>query len=144
MDEMFKRVQAGDRPSASEYNRIVTEVERLGRGPLGDAEYLDNASGFFGQPGETDLIRVFNEAEDEIPAWGVVRIIGARVINGRQVELRVGRPNATGWGNGHLINGAQPIAANSFGAIPRPRSFVYALYDTGDGTPAFGQTWGPG
>ncbi len=70
-----------------------------------------------------------------IPAFGLVRVTGA---NGDRV-LTVDKPNADS--QAVLVNGPADIPAGGNGICTRD-SPADVLYDTGDGTPANGDTWG--
>jgi hypothetical protein len=56
--------------------------------------------------------------------------------------LTVAKPNTYGSQGLHALNGPQAVAAGASGlctfAMPAP-----AVYETSDGTPAFGEKWGP-
>lgn len=77
-----------------------------------------------------------NISGEEIPTYGLVRVTG--VTSDGQLEVQ--KPNTDGqdvWiaGDGAFINGG-------FSAITRQA--MYARYETADGTPANGETWGAG
>ena len=72
-----------------------------------------------------------------IPAWGLVRVTS---VDSSGV-LTVDRPNANG--QDVYINGPTPIPAGGYGLVSRDWP-LFALYESGDGTPAAGDTWGAG
>jgi len=83
-----------------------------------------------------------NDSGERIPAFGIVRITGVVVPEPGRVLLTVAKPDAYGCQLQCAVNGPVPIDADRYGLCARG-PFVAALYDTGDGTPAVGQKWGP-
>lgn len=84
-------------------------------------------------------LEVSNQAGETIPAGALLRITG-QDSSGR---LEVGKPDSTSQGcNDLLINGPAEIASGCYGFATRDLPTM-ALYDTGDGTPAVGEIWGP-
>ena len=83
-----------------------------------------------------------NDSGERIPAFGIVRITGVVVPEPGRVLLTVAKPDAYGCQLQCAVNGPVPIDADRYGVCARG-PFVAALYDTGDGTPAVGQKWGP-
>jgi hypothetical protein len=82
-----------------------------------------------------------NDSGEEIPANGCMRITGSATVGGQQY-LIAEKPNTYGSQYLHWFNGDQPVATGKFGTCYKG-SFVRALYDTADGTPAVGERWGP-
>lgn len=82
-----------------------------------------------------------NDSGEEIPANGCMRITGSATVGGQQY-LIAEKPNTYGSQYLHWFNGDQPVADGKFGTCYKG-SFVRALYDTADGTPAVGERWGP-
>ena len=82
-----------------------------------------------------------NDSGEEIPANGCMRITGSATVGGQQYLLAE-KPNTYGSQYLHWFNGDQPVATGKFGTCYKG-SFVRALYDTADGTPAVGERWGP-
>lgn len=82
-----------------------------------------------------------NDGEDSIPGGGVFRIDGIAAVNGQQY-LKAKKPNTYGAQYGHWVNGQTPVAAGAYGMATQVGQFA-ALYDTADGTPAYGEHWGP-
>lgn len=78
-----------------------------------------------------------NSSSLTIPAFGLVRVVSSDASG----VLTVDRPNADGMAV--MINSLQPIQLSSHGAVTNQVP-TYALYETGDGTPAVGETWGAG
>ena len=83
-----------------------------------------------------------NSSSGTIPAYGVVRGTGVSIIEPGRVVMTVDQPNTFGCQTQCFVNGPAPVAAGNFGYACRTGLLV-ALYDTADGTPAFGQAWGP-
>lgn len=76
-----------------------------------------------------------------VPAYGVMRITGATIVD-TFPYLTTDQPDSTyRWL--YLVNGADPVATNAFGWGVWLHHADYALYDTGSGTPAYGDEWGP-
>jgi hypothetical protein len=82
-----------------------------------------------------------NDSGEEVPAFAVLRVTGSTTVR-QQLVLTVSKPNAYGSQGLHAVNGPQAIASGKSGVCtfssPAP-----VLYDTGDGTPAVGERWGP-
>lgn len=87
-------------------------------------------------------VRVQNAAQEVIPPYAVMRITGGTSIDG-EIVYTVAKPNATKqrW---YLVNGMFQIANSSTaeGVATFLTNGGFVLYDTGDGTPANGETWG--
>jgi hypothetical protein len=78
-----------------------------------------------------------NSESRAVPAGGAVRVTGSSTGYG----FSVARPTAPGqyvW-----IAAPQGLASQGYGACAEDGLF-YALYDSTDGTPAVGETWGAG
>lgn len=90
-------------------------------------------------------IYVVNESGEEVPAFGVMQVLGVndRTSSARFNYLRIEKPDGTG--SAFLVNGPRPLPAIASGVTGRGIAFRdgEALYDTADGTPAAGETWGP-
>lgn len=82
-----------------------------------------------------------NDSGEEIPAFGCMRITGSATVGGHQYLLAE-KPNTYGSQYLHWFNGDQAVETGKFGTCYKG-SFVRALYDTADGTPAVGERWGP-
>jgi hypothetical protein len=83
-----------------------------------------------------------NDSAEQIPAFGVVRLTGIVVLEPGRVVLTVDKPDTFGCQHRCAINGPVPINAGKLGTLTR-EPLVPALFDTADGTPAFGEAWGP-
>jgi hypothetical protein len=82
-----------------------------------------------------------NDSGEEIPAFGCVRITGMTTRGDRNL-LTVSKPNTYGAQYSHRINGPLPVGIGAYGiCCIGPQ--VAALYDTADGSPIFGDRWGP-
>lgn len=82
-------------------------------------------------------LTIQNAGSDPIPPFGVVRITGVASAGD---AFTVDAPNASGM-VGILINGPGAVAPGSRGMAHATFPGL-ALYYTGDGTPAVGETWG--
>lgn len=76
-----------------------------------------------------------------IPSFGVLQITGSEIAGVGRNILTVTRPDGTA-GAVYAINGLIPIAVGQKGRCTLDFPTL-AAYDTGDGTPAIGQFWGP-
>lgn len=76
-----------------------------------------------------------------VPSFGVVRIVGARLEDPGRTVLTVNRPTTNG-DYPCAINSHKPISADDYGIVA-VEGTTYALYDTADGTPTNGEIWGP-
>jgi hypothetical protein len=83
-----------------------------------------------------------NSGASQVPAYGIVRATGLSVVEAGRVLLTVDQPNTFGCQANCLVNGLVAVNAGARGYATRSGPLV-ALYDTADGTPAFGDAWGP-
>ncbi len=88
------------------------------------------------------MLEFLNQNAGTIPAYGVVRVTGVSIVEAGRVVLTVDQPNAYGCQANCFINGTVAVSAGQYGSCMRAGALV-ALYDTADGTPAFGDAWGP-
>lgn len=86
-------------------------------------------------------IEFSNASGQTVPSFGVIQITGSTVVGvGREI-LTATRPDGTA-GAVYAINGSVPVTSGQKGRC----TFDFpakAAYNTGDGTPAIGQFWGP-
>ncbi|MBS0263893.1 MAG: hypothetical protein JSS02_18285 [Planctomycetes bacterium] len=83
-----------------------------------------------------------NNNAASVPAYGVLRATGVSVIEPGRVVVTADMPQTFGCQAQCLINSPVAVAAGQMGYATRTGVLV-ALYDAADGTPAFGQAWGP-
>lgn len=89
-------------------------------------------------------VRFKNESDETVPAYGVMRITGSE----KKKHLKIDKPDDSKQPL-YLVNGPTDIGAGKFGfgryLTSQAVSFQhqYVLYDSTDGTPAYGETWGP-
>jgi hypothetical protein len=83
-----------------------------------------------------------NNNAAQIPAYGVVRATGMSIIEAGRVVLTVDQPNTFGCQANCFVNGPVAVSAGQYGYATRSGPVV-GLYETADGTPAFGEAWGP-
>ena len=94
-------------------------------------------------PFDTQLWHEFvNNGASQIPAYGIVRATGVSIVEPGRVVLTVDQPNTFGCQANCLVNAPAAVNAGKHGYATRSGPLV-ALYDTADGTPAFGDAWGP-
>jgi hypothetical protein len=86
-----------------------------------------------------------NNAAGTVPARGIIRITGTTVVDAGRVVLQGAKPNTYGDVGTMFINGPVDVATGKYGICTRigQAGLVTAVYDSGTGTPAYGQTWGP-
>jgi len=83
-----------------------------------------------------------NDAAEEVPAFGVLRITGVAVIEPGRVILTAARPDTFGSREQCALNGPLPVPVGKVGVGTRA-AFAPARYETGDGFPLVGEKWGP-
>jgi hypothetical protein len=86
-------------------------------------------------------IGVYNTSGGTIPAFAIMRIVSATTL-GTEVVYEVGQ-QSTEFQRWMLVAGESTIANGAYGTgyfLDLPGR---ALYDSADGTPAYGQIWGP-
>jgi hypothetical protein len=83
-----------------------------------------------------------NNSATQAPAFGALRVTGVSVVAPGRVLLTVDQPNAYGCQGNCFLIGPVPVAAGKRGYCTRSGPLA-ALYDSADGTPAFGDAWGP-
>lgn len=86
-------------------------------------------------------MRFRNDAGSQAPAFGILRVTGF-VADAEEPYVTVGQPNTYGSQHSHAINDEVPVEPGKFGLCTLGLT-VPALYDSADGTPAFGESWGP-
>jgi hypothetical protein len=89
----------------------------------------------------THVMPFRNDSGEEVPAYGCLRITGSVVVDDT-LFLTAGKPNTYGAQHSHRFNTSEPVANGEYG-VCRIGFGVKALYETSDGTPAFGERWGP-
>lgn len=93
----------------------------------------------------SSAVPVRNDSGEEIPAFGLMRITGTTTVDGEPVWT-VDKPSST-FQRFVLVNGETAIPASGSNDIYGTGYFCdrpfRALYDTSDGTPSYGQVWGP-
>ena len=90
---VLRSVSQGDRPSASQHNKITEFLTRVG-----------GTHGYDGTSHSHDKFTVYNCSGETIPAYGVMRIITAVTEGVEARRLIVGKPNSTPQPL-YLING---------------------------------------
>jgi len=100
--------------------------------------YLLNNYGFEETPNPIEFV---NNAGSTIPPFGILRVTGTTILSNREI-LTVDQPNTFGSQYFHFVNSGQSVAAGKYGTCFNGFP-VSAAFTTGDGTPAFGQIWGP-
>ena len=94
-------------------------------------------------------VLVKNVSGQEIPAWAVMLVTGMERLPNDKIAMEVDSVSVPHDEEGNrvlLINGATPLGITGekrygFATIPSEQPF-WVRYDTGDGTPEFGEEWG--
>lgn len=95
---------------------------------------------FFGQQAWFDFQ---NTDATLMPAFGVGIIADVKVVSADELTaFKIAQPSSYGSQYNAVINGPVDVPANSYGRCTRS-GVVLALYDSSDGTPQFGDAWGP-
>jgi len=82
-----------------------------------------------------------NDSGEVIPGCSILRVTGVATVNDRQM-LTVGKPNTYGSQFFHAINDIAEIPVGGYGMCTLGWTAV-VNYDSADGTPAYGEAWGP-
>ncbi len=83
-----------------------------------------------------------NEAGEEIPAYGILRLDGYVTLPSGRIVLAAKKPNTYGSQYLHAVNGPQKIAPQKTGICLIPTSVPgWALFASGSPQP--GERWGP-
>jgi len=130
--------KAGDRPSASALNRVA----QAAFSQLTGEDVIVGPNGAFFRAPNTQKGKSFkNNSGSTIPAYGIIRIADRTAIGSAYVyDAR--QPNTYGSQYTHFINGSQDILDTKYGRLFED-DVIRVLYDSADGTPAFGERWGP-
>lgn len=83
-----------------------------------------------------------NGAGEDIPAFGCIRLSGLTIPETGRVTRTGNKPNTYGSQYLHAFNGPVVCKSGEYGMCVIGQEMV-ALYDSSDGTPAFGEKWGP-
>lgn len=100
--------------------------ERLPTRPLHDINY--------------SRVTFRNDNAGTAPAYGVLRVTGMVASDGVNV-FKVDQPS-TSFQRLYLVNGPEDVATGAFGWGTWLWHAGEVLYDSGDGTPAYGESWG--
>jgi hypothetical protein len=92
-------------------------------------------------PFESNPWKLFrNTTGETIPPFSILRITGAENFNGA-IRITVAKPNATQY-DAYMVNGPYAVTAGEDGVCTTLTQAGYLAYDSGDGTPALGESWG--
>src|SRR3990167_10117675 len=83
-----------------------------------------------------------NDSGEEIPAFGIIRLTGVALPETGELVYTGDKPNTYGSQYSHAINSDAIVPDNGYGKCTLTFPAV-AVYDSADGTPAFGEQWGP-
>lgn len=87
-------------------------------------------------------VKFRNDSGETIPAGGVLRLTGFVVTDPEEGFYTAAKPNTYGSQYSHALNDELPVGSGKYGRCCLGQT-VPALYDSADGTPAFGENWGP-
>ena len=88
------------------------------------------------------MLEFLNNASSQVPAYAVLRATGLSLIEQARVVMTADQPNTFGCQANCFVNGPTPVSSGQYGYASRAAPIV-ALYDPADGTPAYGDSWGP-
>lgn len=83
-----------------------------------------------------------NNNSAQVPVYGIVRVTGVQIVEPGRVVLTVDQPNTYGCQANCFVNGPVPVNDGAYGYCTRSGTIV-GLYDSSDGTPVYGDAWGP-
>src|SRR5437870_4694539 len=88
-----------------------------------------------------------NENASAVPAFGCMRVTDTMTLSDGRVMFKADQPSRYGCVGDCMINGPVDVAGldgstYSYGCCNRS-GIILALYDIADGTPAYGDEWGP-
>lgn len=83
-----------------------------------------------------------NDSGEEIPAFGCIRITGKAVPEAGRIVRTAAKPNTYGAQYNHAFNGPLKCPIGNYGMCVMGQEMA-AVYDSADGTPSFGEKWGP-
>jgi len=114
-------------------------------GILPEYGFIGAAGAVFGNRPQVKPVGFINQSGESIPPGSVLRATGfSRRTNGQTV-ITVAKPNTYGSQDMHFISNwcGPTIADGKYGTCQDISQPMLAAYASGDGTPAFGQRWGP-
>ena len=112
---------------------------------------LVNSVGRFGRKLFAPQRNWYNSDSSTCPAFGVFRTTGLKAVEGvtssqmplPNLPINGAQPNTYGSQYTHFLNGPVEILTTRFGTFQDDDKMMIAAYDTSDGTPAAGESWGP-
>jgi len=137
-DDLIGRVSPGDKPSAERENRVADQA---------GAEIT--GIGFISEPGGAALLqrpdrdgRLPHRPNSDVPAYGVMVCNEAEDAD---VACILKTTKTVTLGERPVyVNDQNATSSGNIGWCRRPTNEpLYVAYDTGDGTPAAGESWGP-
>ncbi len=127
------------KPESDQWNELIA---RASRDQLAGGGYFDSLGNFMRRLFKGPPVVPFAPAVT-VPAYGVFVATAANnqndywVYDGSQATVHGGGPIV-------LVNGCDDVSSGSIGWAGEAREVpVWALYDTADGTPQAGESWGP-
>jgi len=93
---------------------------------------------------DPSVVAFKNNASETVPAWGVMQIT-EWILEGEDSDFpvaKITKPNTT-FNRVYLVNLEREVEQGGYGAAKFHWNAGFALYDTGSGTPAAGESWGP-
>lgn len=135
----------GEKLTAAWLNKIKAGAFSQGGGILPDNGFVGAAGAAFGQRPQVKPVGFINASGESIPPGSILRATGfSRRINGQTV-VTVGKPNTYGSQDMHFVSNwcAAAVADGKYGTCQDVSQPMLAAYTASDGTPAFGNRWGP-
>ena len=140
-DQKLPSFKPGDLLKASDLQKLSEALSPLTNSARGDRMRSRQIAGMkFNtiDPPSPYTIPFFNDSGFTIPAYGVFRITSFRYG-----AFVAGLSNIYGSQYNHLINGPEEVEDQSFGLAADGTVPVYAAYNVSDGTPTYGDMYGP-
>jgi hypothetical protein len=82
-----------------------------------------------------------NDSGEAVPAYAVMRVTSRATVDGRSIHV-IGKPTTT-FQRRYLVNGVLEVGIGKRGWGTWLWHADYVLYNSGSGTPAYGEGWGP-
>lgn len=120
--------------SEADTARIAAAVRAFEAGRIGKNRELS--------PADRNYTRIpfRNDSGETVPAYGVMRVVNKTTIDARPIYT-IGKPNTT-FQRRYLVNSPTEVIDGGRGWGTWLWHADYVLYDSGSGTPAFGEEWG--
>lgn len=133
--------------------RGVVKVEQIPESLIYDRpnSYPDSRTVDIGPPDSSHgklWLPFQNQSGEDIPANSIMKMIGTANLrtgkNDEETILAMDKPDTWGSQYSHFINDNEAVVNGEFGVCCNASAYpVWVSYDAADGTPAYGEPWGP-